>query len=219
MLDRLNTGQLMNLIRQVTEDLSHDIDLLSDLDAAAGDGDLGVTVELGMKAVVEGFDSMPDNTIGTLLATSGLNFNRVASSTFGTICATALMRAGKVAAGKHEINGDDIVEMIEASEDGIRERGKASLGDKTVLDALDPLREEFTKAIHSDLSLERALVSALKATEEAVERTKNMKATMGRAKWISERAMGHLDPGATALLLMLRAFVKHLKKVDKGTSK
>jgi len=214
MNDCLSKDQVVHLIRQVEKELSSDIDHLTDLDAVAGDGDLGVTVRLGMEAVTEGFSSMPDADIGTLLTKSGLNFNRAASSTFGTICATALMRAGKSATGKHELDPNDIAEMIEASENGIRERGKASPGDRTVLDALVPMREAFSNAIQSGLDLDKSFDLAVEAAKEGVEKTKEMAAVKGRAKWISERAIGHPDPGAVALLLMLSAFVKHLKNVD-----
>ena len=219
MSDSLSKVQIMHLVHQVEKELSNDINLLTDLDAVAGDGDLGVTVELGMRAVTEGFNSMPDVDIGTLLTKSGLNFNRAASSTFGTICATALMRAGKVAAGKNKVDTKDIVEMIEASESGIRERGKAKPGDKTVLDALVPMREAFSNAIQSGLDLERSFDLAIEAAQEGVEKTKIMVPSKGRAKWISERAIGHPDPGAMALLLMLNAFIKHLKNIDNPESK
>lgn len=209
MRERLNTGQLKTLICQLKEDLSTDIDRLGELDAVAGDGDLGVTVDLGMQAVTEGFDSIPDENLGALLSKSGMNFNRAASSTFGTICATALMRAGKAASGKQEISTEDIIEILDASEKGIRERGKAKPGDRTVLDALVPMKEAFTKGIQSGSGLENAFSMALEATEAGVESTKEMKATMGRARWLSDRAKGHVDPGAMALLLMLRSIINN----------
>ena len=144
------------------------------MDSAVEDGDLGVTIVLGMNAIEKGLNLLEDKDIGTILLQSGINFNREAFSTFGTILATVLMRTGKVVLQKHEINTNEMVCMLEAMEKGIKERGKANVGDKTVLDALVPMRTAFEKAINLNKGLGLGLNEGYEAAQKGVERTKDM---------------------------------------------
>jgi dihydroxyacetone kinase-like protein len=210
--EKFSSADLISIIRNIARDLIEKGNYLSELDSAVGDGDLGVTIALGMKAIEKGLNSLEEKDIGTILMQSGMNCNRAASSTFGTILATALIRAGKAAMQKYEIGVNEMVYMLEAMEKGIKERGKASVGDKTVLDALVPMRTAFTKAIDSNKGLESALTEAYEAAKVGVEKTKGMVSESGRSKWLGERSVGHPDPGAMAFLLMLESLIIHLKK-------
>ena len=187
---------------------------IGDLDAACGDGDLGVTMELGFRAVAEGLTALQGEDIGTLLMKSGMNFNRAASSTFGTIMATALMRAGKVVTGRDDLEPIHMIDMLRAAEDGIRQRGKAQPGDKTVLDALIPLNETLSHHIESGKNLPDALDKTVDAVRLAVEKTKEMTAKTGRSRWLGDRAAGTPDPGAVVLLWMLEAFSEGIHNLD-----
>jgi dihydroxyacetone kinase-like protein len=210
--EKFNSADIISLLREIARDLIRASDYLSELDAAVGDGDLGVTITLGMNALEKELNLLVDKDIGTILIQSGMNFNRAASSTFGTIFATALMRAGKVVLQIHEIGPNEIVYMLEATEKGIKERGKSKVGDKTVLDAFVPMRDAFEKATQLNEGLEVALDKAYKAAKEGVEKTKDMISEAGRGKWLGERSLGHTDPGAMAFLLMLGSLITHLKK-------
>jgi dihydroxyacetone kinase-like protein len=213
MKEKLTSAEVVSLIRLIRQDLLALADGLSQLDAAVGDGDLGVTITLGMNAVEEGLKELEGKDIGTVLMKSGMNFNRAASSTFGTILSTALMRAGKSVSGKGEIGPADMAGMLQAAETGIMERGKASLGDKTVLDALIPLRKAFDEALAASEPLDAALAKACRAAEQGVEKTKAMVSGIGRGKWLGDRSMGHPDPGATVALRILESLIRHLTEL------
>jgi dihydroxyacetone kinase-like protein len=120
------------------------------------------------------------------------------------------MRAGKEAKGKHEIGLDDLVKMVEAARIGIQERGKAQLGDKTVLDALVPTVAALKAAAADGLPLGEALAKSLAAAEEGLKATIPMKSKIGRASWIADRTVGHQDPGATSFYLMWKSAIEYL---------
>jgi len=210
--EKFDSAEIISLIRTIAKDLTEKSNYLSELDSAVGDGDLGVTITLGMNAIEKGLNWLERKDIGTILMQSGMNCNRAASSTFGTILATALIRAGKVVLQKYEIGVNEMVYMLEAMEKGIKERGKADIGDKTVLDALVPMRTAFKKEIDLNKGLESALTEAYEAAQVGVEKTKDMVSESGRSKWLGERSVGHPDPGAIAFLLMLGSLITHLKK-------
>jgi phosphoenolpyruvate---glycerone phosphotransferase subunit DhaL len=122
-------------------------DLLNTLDAAMGDGDTGVSVSKGARGVLELMAATePSDDIGKWLAGVGMAYNRVAPSTMGALVATALMRAGKEALGYSSVDNATLAKMLMAASLGVQERGKAKLGDKTLVDALHPARGLSTLA-------------------------------------------------------------------------
>ncbi len=111
------------------------------LDQAVGDGDLGITLGKIADALSDYADTTPTSDLGKFLGGAGMLANKVGSSTMGTLLATALMRAGKV--GQSRLAPADLAAMLQAADQGMQERGKAQLGDKTIVDALHPAAEAF----------------------------------------------------------------------------
>ncbi len=191
-------------------------DELNRLDAAIGDGDMGVTVRIGAQAVLETVGSSSDVDLATLLSRAGMAFNRAAASTTGALVATAGMRAGKVARDENAVAMDVplLARMVAAVETGIRERGKAQRGDKTLLDALIPASEALTQAASEGVDVQEAGQRALTAAQGGCEETVAMRSRIGRAGWIGERTIGQPDPGATAVVIMLQAIVGHGARLE-----
>jgi dihydroxyacetone kinase len=131
--------------------------------------------------------------------------SKAGPSTMGTLLATALMRAGKVVMGKADLGPGDLVAMLQAAEQGIQERGKAQLGDKTILDALHPAVEAFAGAVASGATVEAAGMRALLAAEAGRDAVTPLRSLIGRASWIGERTEGQIDPGCAALVVILSA--------------
>ena len=136
---------------------------------------------------------------------SGMTFNRQAASTFGALFATMMMRSAKVIRGRSSIELADIAAMCRAAAEGVQERGKAKVGDKTLLDALVPACEALEAASAEGTSLAEGLSRAATAAEEGAQATAGLKSRVGRASWFSERTEGVQDPGATAIWLMWRS--------------
>ncbi len=208
----LTQGDMIALLQRVADDTTAQAERLRELDAAIGDGDLGITVTLGFGAVKEGLLELADADIGTILMRSGMAFNRKAASTFGALFATMMMRAARVAKGNEEISLAEISQMVAEALQGVKERGKADVGDKTLIDALAPASEALAEAVEEDMELAVGLAHAADAAEEGALATVELKSKAGRSSWFSERTAGIQDPGATAVAIMLRSASEYVKK-------
>ncbi len=193
------------LLHYVATSLPAHADELRDLDAKIGDGDLGETITRGMRAVEAQLPDLEGLKPGDQLTRAGLAFNRAAASTFGALFATALMRAGNSIAEKEEIRPEDIGPMAQAALEGIRQRGGAKEGDKTLLDALAPALAAYNEGLATGLAAREAANAALKACSQGVRATIGMRSRVSRASWVGERTIGVADPGATAVLRMFEA--------------
>jgi dihydroxyacetone kinase-like protein len=203
----LGPSQVREGISTMAAVLAAHADELNALDAAIGDGDLGVTMRLGCQAVLDELAGLADSDVATICTRSGLAFNRTAASTMGALIATAGMRAGKEAKGVAEVDLALLARMVAAAEAGIRERGKARRGDKTLLDALIPASEALQHAAAAGDRFHEAGIRALDAAKEGRDATIPMRAKVGRANWVGERTVGQPDAGATALVIALTAIV------------
>lgn len=206
----VSSADMLAILEKMATDMEAQKDYLCQLDGAVGDGDQGVTMAIGFRAVRGGLAALQGQDIGTILTKSGLTFNGTAASTIGALLATACMRAGREAKGKHEIGLADLAKMLEAAQVGIQERGKAQVGDKTVLDALAPTVAALKAAAEHGTPLPDALKQSLAAADAGVKATIPLKSKMGRAAWIADRTEGHQDPGATSFYLMWQSAVEYL---------
>jgi phosphoenolpyruvate---glycerone phosphotransferase subunit DhaL len=209
----ITSADLLAILQKMATDMAGQKDYLCELDGAMGDGDQGVTMAIGFGAIQKGLASLQGQDIGTIITKSGLTFNGTAASTIGALLATACLRAGREVKGKQEIGVADLATMSEAAYAGIQERGKAQVGDKTVLDALAPTVAALKTAAAQGTPLPAALAQALAAAEAGLTATIPMKSKVGRAAWIAERSVGHQDPGATSFYLMLKSAVEYLTEL------
>ena len=179
---------------------------LTELDAAIGDADHGINMDRGFKKVMTQLPSVADNDIGSILKTTGMALISSVGGAGGPLYGTLFMRAGMVSSGKHELNEQDLLELLESAVDGVIQRGKAQLGDKTMVDALVPAVEaykQFVEAGGND-TLE-GLQQAVAAAEQGMKDTIPLVARKGRASYLGERSAGHQDPGATSSYMILKA--------------
>jgi phosphoenolpyruvate---glycerone phosphotransferase subunit DhaL len=206
--DSLSPDQVRAGLAAMATALIAHADELNALDAALGDGDLGVTMRIGGKALLDELAALAGADVATTCTRSGLAFNRAAASTIGALIATAGMRAGKEAKGATEIDLALLTRMVVAAETGIRERGKAQRGDKTLLDALIPASEALQQSATEGIGLQEAGKRALAAAKDGREATIPMRGKVGRAHWVGDRTVGNPDAGATALVIALQAVVE-----------
>ncbi|MGI6038441.1 MAG: dihydroxyacetone kinase subunit DhaL [Limnochordia bacterium] len=186
-------------------------DWLIDLDAAIGDGDLGLTMTRGFTAVAEECRASDETDLGKLLVKLGMTFNRVAPSTMGTLMAAAFMRAGRALKGETELKVEQIPALLEAAIEGIKDRGKSQRGDKTIIDVLEPATEKLKEELEAGQDLAEAWAAAAVVAEEAFEATAEMESKVGRAGWFGAQSKGKLDPGAGLGLVVWRAIGKCLE--------
>lgn len=169
------------------------VDEINRQDAQLGDGDLGITVSAGWKAVADIGESFPDD-IGQSFLASAKAFQRVSSSSFGTMAASAFMAVAKRTQGRARVPWAEIPELIAAARDAMVARGKGSLGDKTVLDSLDSVCAALVGL--DDPSTMRA--AAVSAAAKALDEFRDRPNRLGRARMYGERSVGLDDPGMLA---------------------
>jgi dihydroxyacetone kinase-like protein len=211
-MEKLTSADTIACLQMLSEEMPKHKDKLRELDAQIGDGDLGITISIGMKAIGDGLPDLEGEEPGTILAKSGMNFNREAASTFGAIFATALMSAGKHIKGKGEIELEDLPGMMEAAASGVSARGGAKPGEKTILDVLIPMADALQEQVTNGAALPEAAEAAHEACGEALEETKQMEAKHGRGGWLKEKSVGIQDPGSTAICLMMDCFARFVQR-------
>lgn len=205
MEETFNGQQVASSIEKACIGLKDSGEFLTSLDQAIGDGDMGITFTRIAEALIEYLKTAPTGDIGRLLVNAGMAANKAGPSTMGTLSATALTRAGKELLDKSEISASDIGKMFKSAAVGMRERGKANLGDKTVLDAIFPASEAFSLSIEKGEPVAEATKAALHAAEEGRDRVTPLRSKIGRAAWVGERTEGRVDPGCAAFVIVLEA--------------
>lgn len=202
-MDAITTADVIAFLDRLAEVMPTHEQALRDLDASIGDGDLGVTVRLGTRAMADAAPDFAADDPGTALGKAGMAFNRAAASTFGVIFATILMSMGKAVRGRESITAADLPGMFEAAVEGVKKRGGAEVGDKTVLDVLAPVAETLRMTAHTHADLRQAITAATVTCREALEATRQLEGKHGRSAWFRERTIGVPDPGSTAICLMM----------------
>ncbi|MGB9780193.1 dihydroxyacetone kinase subunit DhaL [Caldanaerobacter sp.] len=198
---------VLKVINRIVEVIRENREYLTELDSAIGDADHGINMDRGFEAVKQKLDTIPENSdIGTILKTVGMTLVSTVGGASGPLYGTAFMRAGQVVQGKTELTEEDIVKIFDAALQGIKDRGKAQAGDKTMIDAIEPAYKALKESLENNIALPEALKRAANAAKEGMEYTKNISARKGRASYLGERSIGHIDPGATSSYLMINAF-------------
>ena len=181
---------------------------LTELDNEIGDCDHGINLARGFEAVEKKLPSLAGGDIGALLKGVGMQLVSTVGGASGPLYGTAFMKAGMACKGLTETDGPAFVKAMEAAVDGIKMRGKATEGEKTMLDALCPALKVMQDDVAAGKSLKEALQDAAQAAEKGVEYTKTIIATKGRASYLGERSLGHQDPGATSSLYLLQVLAE-----------
>jgi dihydroxyacetone kinase-like protein len=203
--ESLDAERLRLAFRSIAADMKGRSEELRILDAACGDGDLGITVGKGFTAIERRLDDLEGEPPDRLLKSLGLTFNNAAASTFGVFFATAFMHAGKSIEGRDRITVGDFCTMLKGAADGIATRGRAKVGDKTILDALAPACEDAEEAVARGAGWPEVLSAAADGARRGTESTRDLLPKVGRARWLGDQAKGVQDPGATFVQFFLEA--------------
>jgi phosphoenolpyruvate---glycerone phosphotransferase subunit DhaL len=200
----ITTEDTLRWLKQLAQVLHENRDYLTQLDSPIGDADHGINMDRGFKAVTEKLPAMASMDIGSILKTVGTTLVSTVGGASGPLYGTAFLRAGMATSGKLELYEADFVSMLEAALEGIKARGKAQPGEKTMVDALTPALAAAKEAEAQNLGLSQMLRRASDAAEAGMKATIPLLATKGRASYLGERSIGHQDPGATSSWLMLK---------------
>jgi phosphoenolpyruvate---glycerone phosphotransferase subunit DhaL len=192
-------------IKACADVLAENREYLIKLDSAIGDADHGANMDRGFRAVMGKLPDLADKDIGTVLKTVGMTLLSTVGGAGGPLYGTFFLQAGMTTAGKMELTLEDWTSALEAAVKGVVMRGKAELGDKTMVDALTPAVEALKIALEQEKPVTEALKASAGAAEAGMVATIPMVALKGRASYLGERSAGHQDPGATSSFLILQA--------------
>jgi dihydroxyacetone kinase-like protein len=178
---------------------------LTDLDSAVGDGDFGISLDRGFTAVKAELSAKPPADLKAVFQNTATVLIKSMGGSSGPLIGTLFLRAGATVADKSELRPADVVALFQAGVEGMQQRGKAERGDKTMMDAWLPAVDAMRGALEAGGGLTEVLERGTAAAEAGAEATKTMSARKGRASYIGERSVGHPDPGAIAVAMMLNA--------------
>lgn len=188
-----------------------------ELDAVVGDGDFGFSLARGFEIVLADWDGYDRGDIGTFLQKIAVVITGRIGGTSGPIWGTAFLRAAAIAKGRQDLSGDDMVAILRSAMDGIKARGGAEVGDKTLLDALAPMTETIAAGLAKGDGADAIVAAAASTARDAADATTTMQARRGRAAYTGERSIGSPDPGAVAVAVILERLASEWTGRDQTT--
>ena len=208
--ENLDLSDTIEMVKQVAISIIDSEPLLTDADRNLGDGDHGLGMERGMKAVIEKIESSSFNQISDVFKSAGMAMMSSMGGASGALFGTLFRDGGKALDGEETLNSEGLKSFLNAANEGVKSRGGASPGDKTMIDALEPAAQEASEYISLPLYELISLVS--QAADKGKEESKDMIATMGRAKTLGERSLGHPDAGACSVAIILKSMSEFINQ-------
>lgn len=210
-METITSEALLTILQAMAKKIESEKDYLTELDNEIADGDHGINLSRGFQAVEEKLPSLAGKDISSILKTAGMQLVSKVGGASGALYGTFFMKAGMAAKGMEALDGQGLVTVLSAGVEGVKSRGKATTGEKTMLDAWVPALDALQSGVTAGKSLGDALHDAVTAAAKGVEYTKTIVATKGRASYIGERSLGHQDPGATSTLYMLQVLQEQVQ--------
>lgn len=204
MSETLSTAWALAWIRGAQAVLSENRMLLIELDRQIGDGDHGANMDKGFTAAVAKLEAGAE-TVQDVLKVVAQTLMSTVGGAAGPLYGTAFLRASKALGDSSEVDAAGVVALLEGALEGIVARGKATTGEKTMVDAWTPAIDAARSAAEAGGTVAETLRAAADGAARGAEETIPMLATKGRASYLGERSIGHQDPGATSTAYLLGA--------------
>jgi len=201
---------IKNTIMEISEQLDKNLDYLTELDAKIGDGDHGINMSNGFKKIKQKLSESEQDDIGQILITTGKVLLNEIGGAMGPLYGGAFVKAGTALKGKDSLGKEDIAAMFSAFLESVKSLGGAKVGDKTMVDTLQPFVDTLGEQVKTK-DLDEAFDKALASAKKGMESTKDMVSNIGRSSRLLERSKGHLDVGAVSSYIILETFSKNLK--------
>jgi phosphoenolpyruvate---glycerone phosphotransferase subunit DhaL len=203
----ITASKLCDMFAVIAEAMTREKDRLCELDGVIGDADHGIAMELGFGAAAKAVQALDlaDVAPTVVFNTAAKFFLNAVGASSGPLYATAFMRAGAAVKGRNILDDGDMAQAFIAMARGIQERGKAEIGEKTMIDAWLPAADACEAALSAGGSLAECLAAAVVAARSGAEATKSMLASKGRASRLGDRVLGHIDPGAASAVVVIGA--------------
>ena len=206
----IKNKSMHQIILRICDEIIENKDFLNDLDRAIGDGDHGSNMARGFSECKNKIISLADMDLASILKTMAMTLISTVGGASGPLYGTAFLKASGVLSGKEVIDENDIIKVYEAVIEGIKHRGHAELGHKTMLDAIIPAYEAFKNSIENGKDVIESCTQAQSAAKVGMEGTKEFKAIKGRASFLGDRSIGHQDPGATSSYIIIKTIAQEI---------
>lgn len=210
----INAIEFKNILLDICTAIEKNVDYLTELDAEIGDGDHGVNMNKGFKKIKENLIASDTRDIGEMLILSGKVLLNEIGGAMGPLYGGGFVKAGLVLKGKNTIDKTDIYNLFSAILDSMNSIAPAKIGDKTLVDTIEPFINEYKSLMNNNDLLNTFGKSLIKA-KEGMESTKDMISKVGRSSRLLERSRGHIDVGAASSYLILKSFYNSIKNFSK----
>ncbi|SDC89043.1 dihydroxyacetone kinase subunit DhaL [Paraburkholderia lycopersici] len=215
MTSALTTADVARLFRELADTIAQARDELCRLDGVIGDADHGIAMEQGFTAASQAIDALPAQaTLADQLNAAAKGFLNAVGASSGPLYATAFLRAAKVAGARHALPLNEAPGLIVAMAEGIRLRGRAGIGEKTMVDVWAPAAAAIEQGMADGLPVREIMTRAGEAATAGAESTIAMVATKGRSSRLGERSVGHVDPGAASAAMVLNVIAENWRRHD-----
>ena len=201
----MDAATITTWMTEIESSVRAERDHLVQLDAAIGDGDHGTNMARGFEAVVQALANDSGSSPGRLLIVAGRTLVSTVGGASGPLWGSALRSGGRVLGDQATFEAGQLVDVLAAALASVKDLGTAALGDKTMVDALEPAVGALREGVDGGTPTAEALAAAVAAAETGMHATVALQAKKGRASYLGERSIGHQDPGATSTVLILRA--------------
>ena len=191
------------VLQKIGEKIEEQKDYLTELDQPIGDSDHGINLARGFHEVEKKLSALDDKDIGTILKTVGMTLVSTVGGASGPLYGSAFMKMGMILNGKLEIGMDDFLKAVDTAIEAVKQRGKSTVEEATMLDAMVPAADAMKQAAAEGREARTILEAGCGAAWAGAEHTKDLVATKGRASYVGDRGLGHQDPGATSFSFML----------------
>ncbi|MEK5175408.1 dihydroxyacetone kinase subunit DhaL [Heyndrickxia sp. FSL K6-6286] len=217
---RISAKELIEYFKIVVVTMEREKDYLCELDRKLGDGDHGVTMSIGWQAVNEKLENelADEEDCSKISLVVGKTFLSAVGSSVGPLYATGFLRGAKAVKNKTVLNHQDLAEYWIAFAKGIKERGQAEVGDKTMVDTLEPFVQVLEAKFKQTQDLLSSFAEAVSKAKEGMKSTKELVSKRGRSSRLGNRSVGAQDPGATSAYLILSTFLGYIEDLSSKAS-
>ena len=209
-MNKLNLNHMEKMIEIMSDIIIENEVYFCELDSVAGDGDFGMSIAKGFKQLKAEWDVLSRDSIGEFLHDSGMVLTEYCGGASGPIWGSAFRGAGKYGKDKQELNLWQFSELMQSAVDAVQKRGKAKIGDKTLLDAVIPATMSLRRSAEDVEEMLEAMKKSAAAAVEGAEKTKEMVASKGRATYVGERSIDYPDAGAMAIGIIFTGIVEKI---------
>lgn len=185
-------------------------DYLTQLDSAIGDADHGLNISRGFEKIQEKTTSIQSDDLGEILKQISLVLMKSVGGASGSLYGSMFLKMSSDASKKTELTDKEFIQLLQVGVKAITDRGKATLGDKTMIDVWVPSVQLAMQEVEKGKTLKETMKQVVEVAQQNKDNTKDMVAKKGRASYLGDRSAGHIDPGATSAFYLIQALEKAL---------